>query len=66
MQLDLVRLKQRLGQFGLNPTDWCVEIRAKRGAIFHLDISSVHDRSLTFAGWSTFEDWITLALENWH
>jgi hypothetical protein len=59
--LDLELLRQRLGQFGLNPLHWCVEIRARRGTLMQMEICSIRDAQMRFEGWAENENWLSLA-----
>ena len=63
MQLNLKLLHHRLGQFGLNPLDWCVEIRAKRGNIMMLEIHSIQQSTFGFRGWAVNGNWLSLAIQ---
>jgi hypothetical protein len=61
MQLNLKLLRQGLGQFGLNPLHWCVEIRARRGTLIQMEICSVKDSQICFEGWAENGNWLSLA-----
>jgi hypothetical protein len=61
MRLNLNLLRQRLGQFGLNPLDWCVEVRSKRGNLMKIEISSLNGENMCFEGWAENANWLSLA-----
>jgi phosphoribosylformimino-5-aminoimidazole carboxamide ribonucleotide (ProFAR) isomerase len=62
MQLKLNLLRQRLGQFGLNPLDWCVEIRSKHGKLIQLEITALTG-DMRIDGWAENGNWLSLALD---
>lgn len=62
MQCKLSLLRSKLGQFGLNPMDWCVEIRARHGRLMHLEITSNADEAFRFEGWAEQGNWLTLVM----
>jgi hypothetical protein len=62
MQIHLKLLRARLGQFGLNPMDWCVEVHSKCGNLLRLDVSSSREPDLCFEGWAENGNWISLAM----
>lgn len=62
MRLNLKLLNYRLCEFGLNPSDWCVEVRSKRGPLAKLDVWSKSDSPLHFEGWATGGNWLRLVI----
>lgn len=62
MPCNLPLLRSKLGQFGLNPMDWCVEIRARHGRLLRLEITSNTDEAFRFEGWAEHSNWLVLAM----
>jgi hypothetical protein len=60
MEFHLRRLHQRLDEFGLNPTDWRMEVQARRGALAKIEISLRTDRQIKLEGWAHRNAWLTL------
>jgi hypothetical protein len=55
-------LQQRLGEFGLNPVEWCIEILSHQAGLTRLLISRRDDRSTTMEGWALRGRWLTVAI----
>ena len=60
MRFNLKLLRDRLGQFGLNPLDWCVEIRSKCGNVMQLEITALSG-DLLIEGWAENGNWLSLS-----
>jgi len=55
-------LQQRLGEFGLNPLEWCIEILSHQAGLTRVLISRRDDLSMAMEGWALRGRWVSVAL----
>lgn len=56
-------LKSGLAEFGLNPSEWTIEISRRIGGVFKVRIRHLMHRDLTLTGWVDQHCWLDLSYQ---
>jgi hypothetical protein len=58
--MELNILHERLGEFGLDPMEWVIEIQSQRGELAKVGVSSILHQDMWFEGWAVKGTWLQL------
>lgn len=63
MQLTKQSLLSQLTDFGLNPREWRMEIKALKGAILHIQLFNKLETGLVLQGFADRNSWLDLSYQ---